>query len=66
MFAETANGDLTPYATQIIGMGHFSSSDACLHDGKSWIGFMFLDKYQGDSCESSNESSQTIKCSEIS
>jgi len=54
VYAETANGDLTPYATQIIGMGQFGSSDACLHDGKWWTGFLFLwiNKYQGGSCES--------------
>jgi hypothetical protein len=42
VFAETENGNLTLYATQIIGMGQFSSSDACLHDEKSWTGLKFF------------------------
>ena len=42
VFAETVNGDLAPYAIHIIGMGLFSSSDACLNDGKSWTRFMFF------------------------
>ena len=42
MFTETANGDLAPYVAHIIGMGQFSSSDGCLHDGKSLTGFVFF------------------------
>lgn len=42
MSAETVIENLTPYATQIIGMGQFSSSDACLDNGKSWTGFLFF------------------------
>ena len=63
MFAETANGELTPSATQIIRMGQFSSSDACLQDGKSWTGFMF---FWNGSRESSNEFSPPTKRSEFS
>jgi hypothetical protein len=39
VFAETENGNLTLYATHIIGMGQFSWSYASLRDGKSWTGF---------------------------
>jgi hypothetical protein len=30
------------YATQIFGMGQFSSCGACLHDGRLWTELMFV------------------------